>query len=501
MTKRLLLLLLLLPAFAAIGCATEEPGINPSRDTFYFPTSLALDHARQRLYVTNTNADLQYNGSTLMPLSLGAIPKDLSQLDQAVKSGALKCEAGVLDPTVWECKESQFAQAGATLRMGDFPSSLVLAPDGKRVFVTMRGQNYLLWADVVERAGGKLDLRCNNSNDGGCAQAGGGDCAAWDCDGEHRVTFSEQIQKSLPSNPFGLVYNDLKDVYVDKLGQRRTCIDGVSKVACAMDKSKDRLCKDADDRDCWHPEPGMDHLYAVHLSGGEVSYFTVEPTRIRLRDFRGGFFSASGGVYGGYGLAPTVPGDGASQVFVSSRVDNVVASFVIKDNLRVLTSSRTPAAGISPAADVRGISYDARARRLYLVNREPPALLALDMAPGLDGNPKKSALWAAEVCSEPSLLQLGQDHARPGQPSAGLAYVVCFGSAQIYVVDLRLGKVIDQIPVGKGPHSLVLDDANKRAFIANFIDNSVGVIDLDPSHARFNRMAMRIGTADDLVRE
>ena len=36
-----------------------------------------------------------------------------------------------------------------------------------------------------------------------------------------------------------------------------------------------------------------------------------------------------------------------------------------------------------------------------------------------------------------------------------------------------------------------------RAFIANFLDNTVGVVDLDPRNATYQRMTLRIGRASD----
>ena len=521
-TKSILLLLCLSAVLGA--CATEEPGINPDRDQFYFPTSLGLDRTRPYLYITNSNADLMYNGATLTALNIKEIPADLSRMDAQVKSKKLDCVAGAMDATVWECKESQFIQSNATLRMGDFPSDMKVSSDGKRVFVTMRSQNYLLWADIKDLSdttprtcsthadclaetfcsSGKcrrMDLRCNDDPDSGCGGAGGNDCRAWDCDSEHKVGYSEDLQKNLPNNPFGLHLNELQDVYVDASGARRTSLDGLTpRVDKEMPKTG-KLCKDTEARECWDARPKLDHIYVTHLSGGEVSFFTVEPTRVRLRDIRGGFFSASGGIRGGYGLSPVTPGDSQSQVYVSSRVDNKLASFVIKDDLQILDRGRTYITGIYPATDARGIVYHAASARLYVVSRQPPTLVALDMTKGTDGSPKQKAVWAAEVCSEPSLLQLAQDPTRPGNPLALLAYVVCFASNQIFVVDTLMGTVVDQIPTGKGPHSLVLDTANRRAFIANFLDNTVGVIDLDPSHASFNRMVLRIGRVADLVKE
>ena len=140
------------------------------------------------------------------------------------------------------------------------------------------------------------------------------------------------------------------------------------------------------------------------------------------------------------------------------------------------------------------------AAQIFVVDRQPASLVAIDMTIQENGLPKGEPLWVAEVCSDPSNVRIGRDPTRPDDPTAFLAYVVCFGAGEIFVVDTRIGRVVDQILTGKGPNSLALDPFSRRAFITNFLDNTIGIIDLDPSHARFNRMVLRIGTVRNLVR-
>ena len=93
-----------------------------------------------------------------------------------------------------------------------------------------------------------------------------------------------------------------------------------------------------------------------------------------------------------------------------------------------------------------------------------------------------------------------KDIAAKDNPQRHLVYVVCFGSSQIYVIDPQLAKVIDQIQTGKGPNVLEFDLEHQLAFVANFLENTIGVIDLNPSHPSFNRMVLRIGITDNLVK-
>ena len=123
------------------------------------------------------------------------------------------------------------------------------------------------------------------------------------------------------------------------------------------------------------------------------------------------------------------------------------------------------------------------------------------MTPRDGGLPHQDPLWVAPICAEPSLLQLGTDPLHPEDPRPRLAYAVCFRSSEMFVVDTALGRVVDQVLTGRGPNGIAIDGKNRRAFVANFLDNTIGVIDLDPSHTSYNRMVLRIGTVTALVHQ
>jgi DNA-binding beta-propeller fold protein YncE len=490
----------------ALGaCGTEEPGISPARDAFYFPTTAVLDPLRPILYVTNSNADLKYNGGTLMVLDLGKLPSDLSKVGERVKAGLLDCAADRTDPTIWECPEAQFIQPEATLRMSNYPAELRINSTGTRVFATLRGQtvqSHLLWADIVDRGGGKLDIRCNDALDStGCGSVSGSeDCPIWDCDQDHKINWSESLQKNVPAEAYGLYFNELSAVHADVDGVRRTCRDGVSLVSCECG-GKPR-CSDSVTRECCiDPPAGVDYVYVTHLAGGEVSFFTSEPSRVVLRDIRAGFFTNSGDVHGGFAIAARTPGDPLSPVYLTSRVDNAIPSFSIRDSTRIIDGPRATVGAVSPGNDVRGLAFAPGGNRMYFADRLPPSLVALDMTIQDDGLPKHQPLWQIEACTEPSQIRLGANPLHPEDGPAQLVYVTCFSGAQIFVIDTSMGRVIDQILTGKGPNAMAIDGANRRAFIANFLDNTVGVIDLDPTHAHYNRMVLRIGRVTALIHQ
>ncbi|AKT39888.1 YncE family protein [Chondromyces crocatus] len=55
---------------AAAGCFTVDAGNAPPRDSFYFPTGLAISPGGQALFVANSDFDLRYNGGTVQALAL-----------------------------------------------------------------------------------------------------------------------------------------------------------------------------------------------------------------------------------------------------------------------------------------------------------------------------------------------------------------------------------------------------------------------------------------------
>lgn len=58
-------------------------------------------------------------------------------------------------------------------------------------------------------------------------------------------------------------------------------------------------------------------------------------------------------------------------------------------------------------------------------------------------------------------------------------YVVAQDADQVLVVDAGKGEVVNQIPVGNNPHSIVLSSDQEKAFVSNQWSDNIMVIDLD----------------------
>lgn len=492
---------------ALTACAIEQPGISPFPNQFYFPTGLAIDPVRPVLYVGNTNADLRFNGGTIMALDISALPTDLSKIGEEVKASRLNCEAGRLEPGRWECEEAQFVISDATIRTGDFPGELRISSKGDRLYVPVRGENHLLWMDIVQtsQTTGKVDLRCNADVFLGCgAVPNDTNCTAWDCGSENQISYSSRAQKRLALDPFGIELNELVAVHVDAEGQRHTCRDGGAAVPC--DCGAAAACPEPDSAlptaNCCIDPPAGDHIYLAHLSGGEISFAYADESGVELRDVSGNVFNTSSAVKGGFSVEPSLPGDARSPIYAGSRTSSQLASFVIWDDTRVVSGSQTSVSLVSPATgqyfDVRGVARAPGGKQLFVVSRSPPTMIAVDVSLDQNGDAKREPMWAVELCADPSLLRTIANPQHADDPGALLALVVCFGEEQIYVIDTKLAEVVGRIFTGRGPHVLEVDAPNQRAFVANFLDNTVGVIDLNPDRSTYLQMVLQIGHVTQL---
>jgi DNA-binding beta-propeller fold protein YncE len=56
--------------------------------------------------------------------------------------------------------------------------------------------------------------------------------------------------------------------------------------------------------------------------------------------------------------------------------------------------------------------------------------------------------------------------------------------------------VVDVLVTGMGPHTIVPDPARGRAYLLNFGESTVWVVDLNPRSVHFGRSLLSIGTPE-----
>ena len=261
----------------------DRPGIDPPRDKFFFPTGLAVTDDGRYLFVTNGNADLNYNGGTVNMIDLQALARKLES------GGGPGCSWDPQDPMVLECEESSVIIAQATVRVGHFPGSIEVLqrkpwvpeaePDGyglNRLYIPVRGDPSLTYIDVVhegpERDSPVKCLSCGR----GCALSGE---KIPDCARAHMVSETPKDTPystvKIPAEPYG--------VFTDR---------------------------------------DLRFMYMTHLSNGSISLFDFSNDDVPVLRQVTAEYLAPGldGRRGGFGVAALRAGDPQTEIVVSNRV-------------------------------------------------------------------------------------------------------------------------------------------------------------------------------------
>ncbi len=154
------------------------------------------------------------------------------------------------------------------------------------------------------------------------------------------------------------------------------------------------------------------------------------------------------------------------------------------------------------AGDVRGLAALPDGSGLVAVSRKPPALVLLDVERRPDGGTGQ-VRDSVELCSQPT------DVAIRSYDGWNLAYVTCWGTGEVWIVDLDDVSLLDVVPVGKGPHAIVFapdepwipPELRYRAYVSNFAENTVAVLDVDPSSVTWNRVIGKLGLPEEAVKQ
>ncbi len=524
-------------------------------DSLYFPTGLALDDAGERLYVANSDFDLQFNAGTLFALNVG--PTGTGALlprycdSDADCAGGLACDVLPPGPPVnpatpapshwcvtpslvgtgnpcptWGLQEKSVSEAAlapgrcSALALGGwltgaastsaFATDVVYRarPAGSsgstgRIFVPVRGDLTLTWADVTASGRADQELDCGQS-----PAVGGG------CDDAHRVgdaTVESVRDQTLPAEPFGIAI-------ADAVGAGAAAYDPI--VLTHQGEGQLSLFTNS-----WAGGggPRLEFLMGG-LPLGTVDIVSIpepkvvrddpaNPQRAFLVTFRDAAELRLVRFYAdGYNLPPSESGEpepesGSSRPFLSS-----VGSVPILSN--------------SLGFDSRGVAVDAAARAaceagcaavdtaclmscaavplgVYVANRTPATLLTAETRVNATLNASDDLPYiydSTPLSAGPSRVVVGEVQVRapsPGDTGRELrVFVICFDSRLVYVYDPAMQRVESVIRTGRGPYSLAISVAGGTAlgYLGHFTDSWIGVVDLDQRHpATYGTVVMTLG--------
>jgi DNA-binding beta-propeller fold protein YncE len=148
--------------------------------------------------------------------------------------------------------------------------------------------------------------------------------------------------------------------------------------------------------------------------------------------------------------------------------------------------------------DIRGFLLSKDGKTAYVLHRNTPessgsanpeALVFLDRRVGRDGQPSNQASdEPLEICSGATRMEF-QETSR-----GTLLFITCYEGGQIYVVDPEKHEVSAIIEAGHGPTALTFSETDKTvAYVADYADNNVSVIDLKPGSPTEYMITQRIG--------
>ncbi len=414
-----------------LGCLPDTSGVDPPHDKLIYPVGMAVVEdpgcpqdgdcglAPPYLLVANSNFDLKYNAGTLVAINLEKLNKEIVDIKNGLGDKYLSDDKKFfhIPPEVVIDKEE-------TIRIGSFASDLELTPRGNRAMIPVRGNREILIVDVDPSSNSPL-LDCGAGDNGSC-------------DSHHRVGSNDN--ETLPIEPYevtSLVYAGIGDIEYT-LG------------------------------------------FATHLYGGEVSLFRVDS-----RSSSGVTLDATlmdvidGVVPGASGIAANTD---RQEVYVTGRHDatpHVAVLKVLSDDRYLDFANATNFSfndiskididkDIYGGTDARGIAVSGDGETAFVVTRNPEALLQVDTS-------TRRLTDITTLGADPSIVAMYEnDNIAPAE-FAQSAWALCFLSDQVYIVEPEMMQVYVR-STGTGPHAIAFDKVNERAFIANFRESTISII-------------------------
>jgi hypothetical protein len=527
------------------GCYSAGGGTAPPAATLYFPVALSVSEDGNVLYAVNSDFDLQYNGGTLQSYDLYRLRRDATALIEANTTSGSAPPANIpfVSGSQWQpncimsppaagmplgescsppVRSTDYEQA--TVVIGAFASGLqtsnAVLPDGRRrLFVPVRGDVTVTWADVGPTSDPNPAVRFRID----CGKDSQNRCDATHRAGNDPNQPGNTRNVVMPGEPFGIAQTEdgtaiaithqtdtkmslLKSGLSSSLNANPSSVDpptmefvldglpsgGVGVAAVPHDP-------DAPQKRCEDPMV-MDAPPCVRPAFLETSRSNAEIDLIRYYDDDGSSLNR-----------PFLNREAAYPI-TSNAVGTDSRGIVIDATLRMACK----AAGGDPATCAQ------LPARVFFASRTPPALgLGLIGAtPPLNSGPYDPDQFMltgnVPLPNGPSNVYL----APIVDPSGNFAlrvFVVCFDSSQVVVYDPDAPGIVSVINVGPGPFAMTFDpfsiqdvathspaplaDQNgvkpyRFAYVASFTESFVQMIDLDnsqPTSETFERVVFTLG--------
>lgn len=522
---------------ALSSCFPPGDGREPPLDQVYFPVGLALSSGGDRLYVANSDFDLQYNAGTLMVLDAERIRELMptecktdgdcgagrrcDNQNQGTKAASFWCVAeGDANPCGALGEKSAATRAlepgrcnYATLtQVADGGRDLLLdavvisafatdsvyrrAPQGGgRLFIPVRGDATLHWADVADEVGG-VDGALYRDAYGRRRHIDCGQGSETECDDRHRRGDDDGegsvVGDALPIEPYAVAVSD----------------DGEAVVTTHQSTGQLALFVN----DWCNPSEGP-QLTSV-LSGLSTRPIAITPLPIPQT-----YLQPDAQACG----STVAPGSRYQPSFLVSYRYSPIVQLIRYFNAEqaapgeaLLEAGDAAPVSVVPGFDTRGIAVDGSQRQeceaacgddacidecaalplqVYLANRFPAGLLTGSTSASAGDFPRNDLPNLTEVeplRGSPSRVVIGHVIGDDGQPSLRV-FVVTFDTRYVYIYDPKLDRIEARVYTGRGPHALAVDGQRGVGYVAHFTDSYLGVIDLDRRHRSYGEIVLTLG--------
>lgn len=144
--------------------------------------------------------------------------------------------------------------------------------------------------------------------------------------------------------------------------------------------------------------------------------------------------------------------------------------------------------GASGSANVLGdIAFSKDGNRMFAVQTTPGALAYVDTSLDSRGLTRDTSAGVVELCAQPTAMAIFSD------ADNEYAAVTCYKPSELFIIDLSGVRVVANMVLGTGPHSMTVDEARDVIYVANSLDKTISVVDTSPHRpTRFSEIA-RIG--------
>lgn len=464
-------------------CSLNHPGEAPSRGELYYPIAVTLPPVQEDeadtgvspryLFVANANFDLRYNSGSLQAFDLDHVVKKINSCvaNEEKCRSSIKCKKGSDEndsESPDECDDDyeKFADCDPykpcvinsekaledEVLIGSFAATAVFSPSGKRLYVPTRSNTSLTYVDVDPDASGDAVLSCDQDSNRKCGDAF--------IRGDEEIASERDIE--ITGESVGAVAARLNQLAFNAPNNAGDNI-GIDGIFVAQRNGTVSFFVSPDKK------PKKENAKYKGLNRGPNFIHTIDGlqndiTNISLDPLSGQAYLTSQ-EYGTTGGTKSLQRVG----FIYDNID-VKTSFIFDAGYVLLR-------GVSLERDTRAIGFSPLAEdKAFIVSRTPDALLILDFANARTGALEATVHKTVKVGSSASRLALGQIGSDPRL----FAFVSCFGSRELYVIDVDLAEPVAVIQGFSGPFEVAVDRWRKLAYVADFRSSIIRIVDLQP---------------------